>query len=89
MDKALDDMSDDYVIKPFLMAHRAEVEIMCITEYNENETMNLFKEEGRLEGIIENLVSLTKKGLLSENIAAKEAKMSLDEFRKYEARYCS
>ncbi len=100
VDKALDDMSDDYVIKPFLMANRAEVEIMCITEYNEAETMELFREEareeareareeGREEGQILQLISLTQKGLLSEDVAAKEANMSIDEFRKYEARYCS
>ena len=27
-----------------------EVKIMCLTEYDEAETMNMFKEEGRREG---------------------------------------
>ena len=43
-------MPDDFFIKPFLMAHRAEVKGMLLTEYNEAETMELFKEEGREEG---------------------------------------
>ena len=50
VDKAVDDMPDDYLIKLFLVGNRAEVKSMCITEYDEEETMNLFKEEGREEG---------------------------------------
>lgn len=33
-----------------LIENRAEVKQMCITEYDEAETMRLFKEEGRIEG---------------------------------------
>ena len=50
IDRAIADMPDDFFIKPFLMAHRAEVKGMLLTEYNEAETMELFKEEGREEG---------------------------------------
>ena len=39
-----------FVIKIYILANRAEVMDMCLTEYNEVETMNLFKEEGRAEG---------------------------------------
>ncbi len=57
MDKAIENMPDDFEIKGFLKAHRAEVKNMCITEYNEEETMALFKkdwqEEGREEGYAE------------------------------------
>ncbi len=35
VDTALDDMPDDYEIKPFLMANKAEVERMCLTQFNE------------------------------------------------------
>ena len=45
-DKALDDMPNDYELKEQLMAHRAEVVGMWINEYNEEETMQMFKEEG-------------------------------------------
>ncbi len=62
-DKALDDMPDDYELKEQLMAHRAEVVGMWINEYNEEETMQMFKEEGRQEG--ENLLAALINKLLS------------------------
>ena len=46
----------DYLMKPFLEAHRAEVKGMLLTEYNEAEQMELFKEDGRREGRAEGLV---------------------------------
>ena len=48
--KSLNDMPDSFQIKNFLTENRSEVEMMCLTEYDEAETMNMFKEEGRLEG---------------------------------------
>ena len=51
VDKAIDAMPKDYVIRPFVIGNKAEVKTMCITEYNEVETMQMFKEEGRAEGI--------------------------------------
>ena len=50
IDRAITEMPDDFIIKPFLMAHRSEVKGMLLTEYNEAETMELFREEGRKEG---------------------------------------
>ncbi len=50
VDKAINDMPSDYAIRMFLIGNRAEVKDMCITEYNEAETMKMFKEEGREEG---------------------------------------
>ena len=73
IDKAISSMPDDYVIKPFLEAHRAEVKGMLLTEYNEAEQMELFKEDGRREGIIETLIALVKDGILSIKDAAKRA----------------
>ncbi len=43
-------MPDSFLIKEFLIENRSEVEMICLTEYNEAETMNMFKEEGREEG---------------------------------------
>ena len=76
---------------------------MCITEYNETETMNGFKqegieegraegraegrEEGREEGTIKTLLGLVKKGLLTEANAAAEANVSVAEFKKLAAQY--
>lgn len=53
VDKAIDDMPDAYVIKTILIANRAEVKQMCITEYDEAETMRMFREEAREEGRLE------------------------------------
>ena len=46
IDKSLDNMPDDFVIKNFIMANRAEVKDMCLTEYNEAEIHEMFKQEG-------------------------------------------
>ena len=50
---------------------------MLLTEYNEVEQMELFKEdgrrEGRIEGRIDALVSLVKDGILSIRDAAERA----------------
>jgi hypothetical protein len=42
-------MPDGFQIKRFIMNNRAEVKNMCLTEYNEAETMQRFKDEGREE----------------------------------------
>ena len=47
---AVDELSDDSDIKPFLMKNRAVVERMCITEYDEVKAMNMFREESCSEG---------------------------------------
>ena len=55
IDRTLDQMPQSFLIKPFLEEHRAEVKSMLLTEYNEAETMEMFKRdylaEGRAEGI--------------------------------------
>ena len=50
IDKAIDGMPDDFLIRKFIISNRAEVKDMCLTEYNEAETMEMFKGEGREEG---------------------------------------
>lgn len=51
VDAALSDLPDDSVIKPYLLAHRAEVKIMCITEYDEEKVHADFFEDGFQQGI--------------------------------------
>ena len=70
VDRAISDMPDSFVIKSFLELHRTEVKGMLLTEYNEAEAMELFREEGRAEGVIDTLISLVQKGLLSIKDAA-------------------
>lgn len=65
IDMAIDNMPENFEIRRFLVGNRAEVKDMCITEYNEAETMQMFKEEGedRLGELIEQLLA---KGRLSD-----------------------
>lgn len=60
IDATLRDMPTDFVIRPFLLAHKAEVRDMLLTEYNEAEAMELFREEGREENLRDNLASLVR-----------------------------
>lgn len=57
VDAVIDDMPDDYILKKFLVAHRAEVKGMYLTEYNaEKEHQRALREgheEGREEGLAE------------------------------------
>ncbi|MBR4544146.1 MAG: hypothetical protein IKO53_08055 [Lachnospiraceae bacterium] len=51
VDHTLDEMPEDFCIREFLIANRAEVKNMCLTEYNEAETMQMFKDEERYDAI--------------------------------------
>ncbi|HAL02903.1 MAG TPA: hypothetical protein DCP07_06040 [Lachnospiraceae bacterium] len=69
---AIEAMPDDYGIKGFLIKHKAEVESMLDTEYNEAEVKELFKEEGRAEGRLEemndSITSMLQRGKTVEQI---------------------
>lgn len=84
IDAALDDLPDDSVIKPFLLANRAEVKLMCITEYDEERTRAAQREEdlaeGKVEGFLEAMAHLVKKGMLTLEQAAEESQMTVAEF---------
>lgn len=94
VDLALEEMPDESVIKSFLIANKAEVKMMCITEYDEERTLLEQREEGRTEGraegrvegraegIMEALVGLVKDGILSLSDAAKRANMTVSEFEE-------
>ncbi len=46
LDKAIDEMPEDYRIKEFIIKNRAEVKDMCLTEYDEEQVHKWFREEG-------------------------------------------
>ena len=71
-------MPDDFVIKPFLVAHRAEVKGMLLTEYNEAEAMEKFERDG----VFKTLISLVKKNLISIKDAAEQAGVSEYAFKQ-------
>ena len=84
VDAALEELPDDSLIKPFLVANKAEVKRMCITEYDEARTFAEQREEGKEEGIeiggLRMLIGLVKKGVLTLVQAAEEAHMTIAEF---------
>ena len=71
-------MPDDFVIKTFLVAHRAEVKGMLLTEYNEAEAMEKFERDG----VFKTLISLVKKNLISIKDAAEQAGVSEYAFKQ-------
>ncbi len=77
VDRAVDEMPKNYQIRSFLIKNRAEVRNMCLTEYNEAKTMQMFKEEGRKEGIKEGKVDSIRNLMHNLNISAEQAMVSL------------
>lgn len=83
VDQAMDDMPQDYLIRAFLLGNRAEVKDMCITEYNEAETMKMFREEGRREGenkfakLVSLLISRGRTGDIQKASDSEEAREAL------------
>ena len=65
VDQAISDVPEDYIMKPFLIAHQAEVKGMLLTEYDEVEQMELFKEDGRKEGRAEGRKEMSEEKDLS------------------------
>ena len=63
IDMAIADLSNDSIIKPFIVANKAEVKRMCITEYDEERFANEQREEGRAEGLLEALQKLIASGM--------------------------
>ncbi len=62
--------------------HKAEVKGMILTEYNEEEVMNGFKEEAYMDGVVKTLIDLVKEQLLSISDAAKKLNVSEIEFKR-------
>jgi hypothetical protein len=50
IDRAVEECIKEGILADFLIGHRAEVKDVCLTEYNEVEVQNAFREEGREEG---------------------------------------
>ena len=50
---AIESLPADSPLKDFLVEHEAEVRMRIMTEYNEQETMDLFKKEWQEEGIVQ------------------------------------
>ena len=86
VEQAISQMSDEALIKPFILANKAEVKRMCITEYDEAQTMAMFKEEGRAEGRAEGRMELlfdfVQRKIISVEEAAKQANLTVEDFNR-------
>ena len=51
--RAIEECIQAGVLAEFLLAHKAEVIEMCLTEYNEEETMAMLRREAREDGLAE------------------------------------
>ena len=89
VDRAITAMPTSFEIKGFLEEHRAEVVGMLLTEYDEVQAMELFREEGRdegrkegrAEGVLETLAALVRDQVLTVHQAAERARLDEAEFR--------
>ena len=94
IDKALETMPKDFVIRPLLIANKAEVKQMCLTEYNEAETLHSIalvheaegEARGEARGIeigrFQNLAELVDDGTLTFVQAAKKVGMTVPQFKR-------
>ena len=63
LNKSIDEVPDDFVLKQFLKINKSEVFAMLLTEYNEEEVMELFRADGEKKGINKHLIDLICKKL--------------------------
>lgn len=88
--RAVEECIQEGVMAEFLLAHKAEVIEMCLTEYNEEETMAMLKKEAREDGLEEGrkigkeigrkeeLLALIRDGILSKDQVADWLHMSVE-----------
>ncbi len=58
LNKSIDEVPENFALKSFLKINKSEVSSMLLTEYNEAEVMELFKEDGKKEGADKHLIEL-------------------------------
>lgn len=76
VNNAIDECITQNVLADFLKEHRAEVINMSIFEYDEEEAKEVFREDGRIEGILETKIAdilelLEDIGEIPENLKEK------------------
>ena len=63
IDEALNELEDESPVKAFLIANKAEVKNMCITEYDEERTLAELREEYLEEGLKKGIQQGMEKGM--------------------------
>ena len=80
IEKAIDEMPDSFMIKELIMSNRAEVKEMCLTEYNEEEVMEMMRKEAREEA--QKQTEEAKKETEEAKKETEEAKKETEEAKK-------
>jgi hypothetical protein len=81
IDEAVKECISKDILADFLMMHRKEVKLMCLTEFNEQKYIDMIRDDGRVEGRIEGriegaadkLVTLVESFSSNHNISLEEA----------------
>ena len=86
VDAALDEMPDEFVIKPFILENKADLKSMFLTEYNEEKVMEKERQEGtkQKEAEVREQVAtdLLKEGGMSASFIARISRLSEEAVRK-------
>ena len=80
VEHTLDEMPNEFSLKSYLLINKAEVTDMCITEYNEEETLQAIgnekfaegRAEGKVEGKaedIERIKQMVEAGVITSDVA--------------------
>ena len=81
VDKAVQECIDNGILADFLMKHRKEVKLMCLTEFNEQKYTEMVRDEGKAESLIKCVKGFASK----HNVSIEEACEEMDiEFSEYE-----
>lgn len=83
IDQAISSMPNEFIIKPFLVVHRAEVKGMLLTEYNEAEAMEMFERDGDRKRALKDIRSLMETLELTARQAMDALKIPASEQPKY------
>ena len=71
IDKVINSIPEDFVIRSFIMGHRAEVKGMFLTEWNQEKVLQQEREDsleqGREQGIVEGITRMLA-GMLKKNL---------------------
>lgn len=71
IDKVINSIPEDFVIRSFIMGHRAEVKGMFLTEWNQEKVLQQEREDsleqGREQGIAEGITRMVA-GMLKKNL---------------------
>ena len=85
MDEVIDECIDNNVLRDFLLAHRAEVRDVILTEYDQEEHMKIIerdaKEEGMKEGREDLIIEMVRDGDITLAKAAEKLDISEEELK--------